>query len=872
MTAKVKSQARSGGLHKKHQTKTFFLKPLSAGVIAAIGSTGTAMAQEENDAAVVLDEITVTGTKREMNLQDIPQSIDVLSGVELAKMGAKDIQDTLRAIPSVNLTALQPGQNSLTVRGISSGAYNYYTEAQAAVYMDEQPMTFSSQQVGVRNADIARIEMLPGPQGTLFGSSSQTGTLRYITNKPRMNAFGGQVEGRWGSTSGGEDSYDFSATLNIPLVDDKLAARLVGYSSRDGGYVDNVFGTSFSGNYDNADLVEDDFNEYDVDGGRLHVQWNMSEDWTALLTLSGEDTTGEGVWDSDAALGDYKVTRFEEEIRTDDWHSTSLTITGDLGFADLSFSAAVFDRDIVYEYDNMTYNQAKDRYYGGGLYYELYYAGDPNYVNYSNIGLYNTNYYRSIVFNDQTQGRDSFELRLVSKGDSRYQWVIGAYHEDITDEWFYGARIPDLANTTAWATAQAYAYYYGAPNYYNNYDPSLTNPHQAYPIPDSGVGWSEEFDREVSQTAFFGEIGFDLTDNWNIHGGIRWAEFDRDIYTRLFFPGGLLPFGDRCGNDIQYFCDPAYFPDQNINGDGSFTEKGKDDDTIYKLGVRYNIDDDKMVYALFSQGFRVGGTNSPRAAGTGRVPQGYDQDLMNNYEIGLKSQWQNGRVTLNASAFFMDWEDYQDSVFGVGQWWVRGNANVGDAETTGIEIQFDWQVTDRLKFAANLFSADAKFSDTFCGNYVGGIDVGCDQLNADGDIPDPVVVKGMQLPNSPDMTAHASLEYTIPNVWGGDLWFFYDWAYSSEIWNNTGNVRDNDTRGLAPSWTYSSFSAGLQLSNQLDIEINVRNLFDQKGYSYVWTGESSDAELFGDPRYREIRAQDRPRTIWVTLRKGFGDR
>jgi len=862
-----------------NDAKLFTMTPLAAAVIAALSPSQPAIAQERDEAPAAMDEILVTGTKREMNLQDIAQSIDVLSAVELSRMGAKDIQDTLRAIPSVNLTALQPGQNALTMRGISSGPYNYYTEAQAAVYMDEQPMTFSSQQVGVRNADLARVEMLPGPQGTLFGSSSQTGTLRYITNKPVMNNFGGSVEGRWGTTTGGEDSYDFSVVLNIPLVDDRLAARLVAYSSHDGGYVDNVFGTSFSGNYDNANLVEDDFNEYDVDGGRLHVQWNLNDDWTVLLTASGEDTIADGVWDTDAALGDYEVTRFEDEIRTDDWYSTSFTITGDLGFADLSFAGSFFDRDIVYEYDNMTYSQAKDRYFGGGLYYELYYAGDPNYVNYSNIGLYNTNYYRSIVFNDQTQERDTFELRLVSKGDTRVQWMIGAYHEDIVDKWFYGAKLPGLENTTAWAAAQAYAYYYGAPNYYNYYDPSLTNANQAYPLPASDVGYSEELDRQVAQTAVFGEIGFDVAEDWNIHGGIRWAEFDRDIFSRFFFPGALLPYGDRCGNDIQYYCNPAYFPDQVVGGDGSFTDVGKDSDTIYKLGVRYNVDDDRLVYALFSQGFRVGGVNNRRAVSTGEVPSDYDSDLMNNYEIGLKSQWLDGRLTLNASAFRMEWEDYQDTVFGLGQWWVRGNTNVGDAETTGVEIQLDWQVTDRLRFGANLFSANAEFSRTFCDNFVNGINEGCTfdtngDLAVDGSgdyLTDPVVLKGMPLPNSPDMTAHASLEYTIPDVLGGDLWIYYDWAYSSEIWNSTGNIVEDDTRGLAPSWTYSSLSAGLQLPNQLDIEINVRNLFDQQGYSYVWTGESSDAELFGDPRYQQIRALDRPRTIWVTLRKGFGD-
>ena len=102
------------------------------------------------------------------------------------------------------------------------------------------------------------------------------------------------------------------------------------------------------------------------------------------------------------------------------------------------------------------------------------------------------------------------------------------------------------------------------------------------------------------------------------------------------------------------------------------------------------------------------------------------------------------------------------------------------------------------------------------------------------------------------------------------MWLYYDFSYSDEIWNETDNIVENDTDGIAPSWTYSTFSAGLQLPNQWDVELNVQNLFDQQGYSYVWTGEADNAELFNDPRYRRIRAQDRPRTIWLTVRKGFG--
>ncbi|MDX1499105.1 MAG: TonB-dependent receptor [Woeseiaceae bacterium] len=820
------------------------MTPIAGAVFGALNPAGSALAQEQAaERSNEIDEILVTATKRELNLQDVPQSIAVLSAVQLQRMGAKDLEATLKALPSVNLTALQPGQNSLVIRGISSGAYEYRTEAQVAVYFDEQPMTFNSQQVGVRNIDMSRVENLPGPQGTLFGSSSQTGTIRYITNKPVYGGFGGQVEARYGTTKGGEGSWEVNGVLNMPLVDNRLAARLVGYTSHDGGYVDNIYGLSFAGNYDNADLVEDDFNEYDVDGGRLHVLWDLNDKWSTLFTLMGENTTADGVWDTDAALGDYEVVRFEEEIRTDDWYSASMTLSGDLGFADLKFNYSYFDRDIVYEYDNMTYNQFKDRYWGGGLYYELYYAGDPNYVNYPNYPLYNVNYNRSIIFNDQIQQRDTFEFRLVSKGDTRFQWIAGAYYEDILDQWFYGTKVENHLETASWAYAQYLAYFY---SYYN--------PNQVYPLPPTDINYTNELDRTVTQTAVFGEMSYDLTDALTAQFGVRWAEYDRDIASKFTFPQGLIPFGDR------------------YDGDGVFEDVGKESDTIYKFGLRYNVDDDRMLYALYSQGFRVGGANSQRAANTGLIPQTYDSDLVNNYELGVKSQWLDGRLTLNASAFHMNWEDYQ-TTSGGGFWWLFGIVNASDAETTGLELDARWQLTDRLSFEAKLFMADPKFTENYCSIFEDGVKQPCPVDGSGNVIEDELDIrKGMPMPNSPESTAHASLYYTVPDVWGGDLWFYYDYYYSSKIWNNTSNIVENDRDGIAPSWSSSTFSAGLMLPNDLNLEINVRNLFDQQGYSYVWTGEADNAELFGDPRYRRIRAQERPRTIWFTVRKGFGVR
>ncbi|MBT8080085.1 MAG: TonB-dependent receptor [Gammaproteobacteria bacterium] len=842
MADKISSDASLPIASMPNDSVHFRRSALAAAIVAALGPTQVAIAQDDDQ----IEEILVTATKREMNLQDVPHSIDVLSALQLEKMGARDLEATLRAMPSITLTALQPGQNVLTMRGVTSEIFEYTRDAQVAVYLDEQPMTSNAQQVGIRNIDLERIEVLPGPQGTLFGSSSQTGTIRYITNKPRMDGVSGELSVSAATTSGGAESYDVSGVLNVPLVDDKLAARLVAYTSRDGGYVDNVFGTSLSGNYDNADLVEKDHNEYDVNGGRLHVLWNLSENWSTLFSVVAENTSAPGAWDSDAGLDDYEVTRFYEEFRDDDWTSVSATLSGDLGFADLSFTATRFDRDIVYEYDNMTYSQAKDYNYGYYCQNSGYYCG------------YVTDYYRSYIFNDQQQERDAFEIRLVSKGDTRFQWMVGAYYEDFLNEWIYGAATPGLVNTTAFPAAYAYAYYYGCANYYNNYMP---NPNQVCPLPQTDIHYLNDFSNNIKQFAVYSELSYNLTDEFKVFGGIRWAEVDRDKIETNYFPvDRLLAFGDRA------------------SGDSTFRDVGKESDTIFKFGLQYDFDEDRMVYGLFSQGFRVGGANSQRAAATGRVPQTYAGDFVDNYEIGLKSKWADGRVTLNASAFYMEWTDYQDdaSFGGDAPWWLDGTINAGGTETLGIEAHLQWRMTDNLTFATNMILADAEYQDNFCNDFVNGVNQGCVvDANGNAAYPDgspPDIIAGMTMPSAPEAYISASLNLDVPDVFGGDMWVYYDFTYSSETWNDTQEIRDNNTAGLSPSWTYSNLSAGVYWPNQWEVLVNINNLFDQDGYNYIWRGEAGDAALFGDNRYQQQRAQWRPRTIWLTLRKGFGGR
>ncbi len=746
--------------------------PLAAAIVGALYPGLSAEAQSD-DAGI--EEIIVTATKREVSLQDIPQSITAFSNQDIEKMAFRGMEDYMKALPSAALISSMPGRNSLQMRGITTGAYEYRTDSQVAVYLDEQPVTSISQQPEIRMIDIERLESLPGPQGTLFGSSSQSGTLRIITNKPNFDGFSGQADATIESTKGGEGSYDVSGHLNIPLVDDRLSLRAVGFVSHEGGWVDNVEGPTFAGPGaygspgDNSAIAEDDQNVYDVYGGRIAALWNISDNWTADASLILQNSEADGTWDTDPYLGDHKVTRFFEEYRNDDWWQVSATFKGDLGFAEFVSTTSYFERDSSYEWDNMTYNQWQTSYYGV----------------YNGFAPYDFEYEFGSLFNFQVQERFAQEFRLTSLSDSKLQWMVGAFYDDVYDAWEYGAWIPTLMQTNAWEAVNNgwdveyeyngntyVAHYYGACDYAaQGYD-------VACPLPPTIKAYVNDYSKTIKQSAVFGELTYNLTDDWTITGGARWFQFDREDHQVYQAPGGFPPFG-------------SYGV-----GEGVFDSEGKNDDTVFKLATQYNLSDDKMVYALYSEGFRLGGHNSPRAAATGQVPAQYGPDSLENYEIGLKSEWFDNRLVLNVSAFLMEWDNIQintdvpdtpddpdtpDSEQVNAPWWLRGTFNGETGESRGAEISFEWQATDNLSFQGSAFFAKSEYTaDTI--------------IDPDPEA-DPFLEDGQDMPNSPDEKYWLAVEYTVPEFLGGDLWFRYDTSYQGESWTDLDAALDRGPGG-----------------------------------------------------------------------------
>jgi outer membrane receptor protein involved in Fe transport len=701
-------------------------------VLAALHAPGVLAQQRPAGAPRSIEEITVTATRREMNIQDVPQSISAFSTADIEKQAFEAMEDYVRSLASTNLVNSMPGRNTLIMRGVTTSAFDYRTDSQVSVYLDDQPITSASQQPDVRMIDIQRIESLPGPQGTLFGSSSQAGTLHIITNKPSPDALSGQLDSEVASTKGGEMSYDLSGHINVPVVEDKLAIRMVGYYSHEGGYVDNVLGPDLAPATDttNADVVEEDQNDYDTYGGRFNVLWNMTEKWTGEVSLITQWSDADGSWESDPAIGEYKLTRFYDEWRDDDWWQAAVTANGDLGFATLTTAVSYFDREMDYEWDNTLYEQWKTAYYG------VYYP------------LYDTDYTYGFIFNDQHQDRYSAEVRLTSQGESRLSWIAGAFYEKVYDWWFYGAKNPSLMSTTAWDAALYYAAYYSA--YY---------PYVQSPLEPTTIGYSNLMERTIKQSAVFGELTYDLTEKFSVTGGARWFEFDRDQFDQYQVPQGLPPAG---GYDTN----------------GVYTSEGKQGDTALKLGARYSFDDDRMLYFVYSEGFRLGGSNSPRAVNAGvGIPSEYGPDTMQNYELGFKSLWFDSRFEFNVDLSLMQWDDIQIYARNdESPWWVSGIFNGNTAEQTGIELAMSWQATDRLKLDASAFFADPEFTeDTF--------------LPRD-DPDDPTIRDGETMPNSPERKYWWAAEYTVPGAFGleGNLWFRYDSSYQSSTYNTITNA------------------------------------------------------------------------------------
>ena len=837
--------------------------PLASSLAVILGTSPLVYAQNEDPEARLLEEILVTARKRSESVMDIPGSVQALSEDDLRELGTRSVNDISRFVPSINTVDFGAGITDIVFRGATSDP-GYVVQSTSSVYFDEVSVTTQGQQPYIRMVDVARVEALAGPQGTLYGADAQAGTLRIITNRPDTQAWEVVLDGSFRDGSEGESSWDGSLVVNLPIVDDKLALRVVAYGAEDGGFVDNVFGSTITndrktdnaygrspadwGTLNNADVVEDDINDFEVAGWRAALLWNINENWQATVSHLHQETNAGSYSLFDENVGDLEVNRYNEEFYVVEFDISSLVIEGDLGFAQLVSATSYYDSEGSLTQDVTNYQKSYSAYYcinyGGN---SSYYNGDYYYLPPEGGVLFQEGAYcnaptvegdfLSAFDEDPTSDRFAQELRLFSSGET-IDWLVGAFYEEsnYSYEEFFGyptanadgrGDAQDLYQQTIsldwfeWASGESY--------------PNATAPFYA--------NSSSDFE----QVAVFGEVTWHMGERWDLTAGVRW--FDRENETT---------YTQR---------QPETAPDTE-----AAVLKGDDSEITPKFSVAYNLSDDSMVYALYSEGYRPGGTNRQR--GEPATPQKFDPDKMVNYEAGYRSTMADGAVRLAATLFYMDWEDFQfeltdpasspcpdgGSIAGVcGQPFQVAVSNAGDASILGFNAEFDWAVTDNLELGFNAQWLEAE-TDT--------------DIDSDGDgVTD--IPSDSQLPNTPDWTGAAWASYSFPvPMADANGYARLQWSYSGERLSNLEPSPLTDDNPFPqftmPSYDIGDLTVGLQ-GRTWDVSLFVYNLTDERaiygharqgGWSQVNVNEGRDHV---DPVY-----VNRPREYGIRFVKRWG--
>jgi outer membrane receptor protein involved in Fe transport len=633
----------------------------SVALAVSVALTGSyAPAVLAQNGAADLEAVIVTARKREETLLEIPQEIQAIGQREMERANLSTLEDLQRFVPSLTSIARTPGLGAIYFRGVADDTEARIADSSAAIYLDEQPLTQTQMQPEIRLVDMERIEALPGPQGTLYGSSSQSGTLRYITNKPDPARLHADVNLEGHTVEHGDAGYDLSAVLNLPL-DEKAAIRLVGFSARDAGFIDNVLGESLGGSFNNADVAAKDVNAVDYVGGRAAIRWLVDDNWTVDAGVVHQQLNAGTYAEDNVQRGgrELAVVRFLDESRSDDWTQLALTLQGDRGWGQLTSATSYFTRDVAYFQDNTDY--------------DFLLSHDPYLSDPAKCAVDATWLNCAFAFGPDPVGlgwsarelTDRFAQELRLQGSTgKLIWLAGLFYEHMQDEWKWFARTENYEDTQAfefWNTE------YGVqPGTTDNASFSL-----------SGTQVTEQF-------AIFGEASYSLNERWTLTAGIRWFDHARDREDSAQQPNGH----ERIGFDEG---------------------KGSTSDFTRKLSVQYSISENAMVYALFSEGFRAGGRN--RTAPGVLLPVDYVSDYLDNYELGFKSRWDGGRYAFNFTAFEMKWDDYQVEVVDPGafpEFYVVMVANIGDAEIDGISTDFTAKVRDSLGLGLNFQLLDAR--------------------------------------------------------------------------------------------------------------------------------------------------------------------
>jgi outer membrane receptor protein involved in Fe transport len=786
---------------------------LLAGFVAlTLLSGGPAQAQQET-----IEEVVVTATKRESRIQDVPFSINVQTEEDIRRLGATDLEELSRSIAGLAIQNLGPGQSQVAIRGVSAGQIvrdQPGVKEQVGVYLDESVISLSLFTPDFDLYDLNRVETLRGPQGTLFGSGSIGGTIRYITNQPQFDEFEGSVEAELNTITDGEMGGHLKGMINAPFADGRAAIRAVGYTTQYGGFIDALR---------EGGGVDEDVNSGSRNGARVALTFTPTDNLTITPRVVYQEIETDGfnrqeVYNLFAnpytttrpaiQLGEREQYLLLREEFSDETLLSDLVVEANVGNYALTYVGSIMDRDILVSRDASALS--------GSVSVDL---GFPDEA----VTL------PSNLRDNTDLKQTTHELRITSVAPGPLQWVLGAFISDTERDYMQRLPTPGYAAFTD-ATLGA-----GTSAAVANGFPNLDSP------------FNSDLSYDIQQTAFFGEASYDVTDRLNITAGGRWYDFDED---RTISTGGLFAAGD---SNVQ----------DQTSSDG-FTPR---------FLASFDVSENVTVNAQAAQGFRLGGVNDPLNTALCTPEdllifgefQDYDDETLWNYEIGVKSRFANG-ITLNAAAFYADIEDLQVTL-DAGSCSSRISFNVPEAESTGVEFELGGMLTEALEFSliGSVISSEFKSTVTDAtGAVLGGVQDGNRlasvpevQLAATGTYYFPLNFGGNRSDAYVSATVqHVGDRFTQP---GDQVPGAGDFVSGLPFGGATGNEVTSVDLEL-DAYTIVNLRAGI-LKETWDAVLYIDNLTDENA------NLSFDRERGG--RARLGFRTNYPRTVGVTVRMRF---
>ncbi len=709
---------------------------MASGALLAPMAAGAAETTAAAANAAALDEIVVTANRSNAeSLQKVAIAVSVVNVEQVARSQLGNLSDLTKFTPSLAITEGAPGYNKFNMRGLATGGYassDTSDRSLVAVYLDDTPISVQGQTPDLKVYDLERVEILRGPQGTLFGAGLMAGTIRFVTAKPNMETISGYGEVDGLITHHGGSGYNVRGMLNLPVIKDKLALRGNFYVGTDGGYIDNIGGQ----NRQNA-------NSNHTEQARVAARFTPTESLTIDASFTYEKSRAKGLNGGLSGLRPYAYSSNGPEGTDDLFRLYTLGADYDMGFADFIVTTAYTDRKIGFNFSPDPTIGYFFQDYGTGLP-----VGPGAYPLYKQPASYNQAVTNSIpaelyVINQKLNDFMA-EGRLVSKDDGPFKWTVGAFYEKQNRH-----LVQDIP-TPGFDTLSYMNCFYGptcggmpfnTPN--GLYDSKLVD--KAFQSNDIFSGLQ---DTSEHQFAVYADGTWHATDKLDITGGLRYFDFKEDYYL---FEGGVYGVIDHVPLETR-----ATLKSNGVNPRGN---------------ISYKINDDFMVYAEAAKGFRYGGANQPVPLGSTGVagqctanlanygynsaPLTFGPDKLWNYTVGEKARLAGGRLTVNASAYYIDWQDVQTRLRLDCSYFFTTNS--GKINSKGIELETMWKATPEITISAGGSYNDSK---------------------AKGDIPNVGAFDGDRTPYFPQFIGTAAIFYDKP-VGNGSLHLSATYQYQS---------------------------------------------------------------------------------------------